>query len=130
MGAECHAQGITLPVKQRLQLRFQRTLADPGGAQLHIRLARTDIAPFSQARQHLLDEHRLQLVRRPWQHAQHLSVLFHPLLIVTYMLLLLSTTRPRVVSRRQAAWGESMREAGAAVEVVEAGVWGIRGAYK
>jgi hypothetical protein len=32
-----------------------------------------------------------------------------------------------VVSRRQAAWGESMRDAGAAVEVVEAGVLGMRG---
>ena len=41
------------------------------------------------------------------------------------MLLLPSTTRPRMVSRRQAAWGESMRDAGAAVEV-EAGVLGMR----
>lgn len=32
-----------------------------------------------------------------------------------------------MVSRRQAAWGESMRDTGAAVEVGEAGVWGMRG---
>ena len=43
------------------------------------------------------------------------------------MLLLPSTTRPSVTSRRQAAWRESMREAGAAVEVGESEVWGMRG---
>ena len=38
----------------------------------------------------------------------------------TYMLLLPSTTKPSVVSNRQAAWRESMSEAGAAADV-EAG---------
>jgi hypothetical protein len=45
---------------------------------LHIGLAIEQQTLFREARQHLIDEHGLELIRRTGQHAQHATVLLQP----------------------------------------------------
>jgi hypothetical protein len=45
---------------------------------LHIRLALLQQTKLNQSGHHLIDKHRLHLVRRSWKHHEHLAFLRHP----------------------------------------------------
>ena len=78
MRAKRYAQRRTRRRQQGLQPHLQRTLPYPRRAQLHIGLLGRQQTQCRQLRQNLLRPHRLQLIRRPGQHHQHLPVLLHP----------------------------------------------------
>jgi len=78
VGAEGDPEARPVPVEQGLELCLEHRLADPGGAQLHVGLALEDQAKAGKARDHLLREHRPELVGRARHHAEHFAVLLDP----------------------------------------------------
>jgi len=78
MRAKRHVQGFAIPVENRLQLRLERRFPNPRRADLHIGLATKQQPARRQSRQNLIDKHRVHLVRRPRQHAEHAAVLLDP----------------------------------------------------
>jgi hypothetical protein len=77
-GAKRDAERVAVTVENRLQARLERGFADPGRADLHVGLAVGEQAALNEPRDDLLREHRLQLVGRTGQHAEHLAAFLDP----------------------------------------------------
>jgi hypothetical protein len=78
VGAECDSKSGPYAVENRLEPRLQHGLADSCRSQLDVGLAFQHETEAREPGQDLFREHRLQLVRGPRHHAQHLAVLLHP----------------------------------------------------